>query len=174
MFVFHVHTLAGIIVTMIQIFMVYSLVNYQTAEVTLLKPALGFTLQPQVSLFVQFLVLFKSFITDIGAPSVYRITYSERHHVSSDGVLGSVNCLSQNSPPTTVTWTRDGSTINEVDGQDYEMMQIVLERQSYSRFQNTLLIKNAVHLAGTHRYCCRVSNSAGTSSSQCVATSWTG
>ena len=103
---------------------------------------------------------------------MYRITYNDRTHVSNN-VLGSVDCLSQNSPPTTVTWTRDGSTI-EVDGQDYEMMQIVLERRSYSRFQNTLLIKNAAELAGNHRYCCRVSNSAGTSSSQCVATSWTG
>ena len=103
---------------------------------------------------------------------MYRITYNDHTHAGHD-VLGSVDCLSQNSPPTTVTWTRDGSTI-EVDGQNYEMMQIVSEHQSNSRFQNTLLIKNAVHLAGTHRYCCRVSNSAGTSSSQCVSTSWTG
>ena len=108
-----------------------------------------------------------------GAPLVYSIAYNERRHVSSDGVLGSLNCLSQNSPPTTVTWTRDGSTI-EVDGQDYEMMQIVLERRSYFRYQNTLLIKNAVELAGNHSYCCSVSNAAGTSASQCVDTTWTG
>ena len=114
------------------------------------------------------------FSNTAGAPSVYSIAYNnERHHVSSDDVLGSVNCLSENSPPTIVTWTRDGSTI-EVDGQDYEMMQIVLERRLYSRFKNTLLIKNLVELVGNHRYCCRVSNSAGTSSSRCVATSWTG
>ena len=104
---------------------------------------------------------------------MYSISYNQRHQSSSDGVLGAVVCLSQNSPPTTVRWTRDGSTI-EVDGEGYEMMQMVTERQSYSRFQNTLLIKNAVDLAGNHRYCCRVSNSAGTSSSECVATIWTG
>ena len=103
---------------------------------------------------------------------MYRVTYNDRTRAGGD-VLGSVDCLSQNSPPTTVTWTRDGSTI-EVDGQDYEMVQTVLERQSYSRFQNTLHIKNAIHLAGNHRYCCRVSNSAGTRSFQCVSTSWTG
>ena len=103
---------------------------------------------------------------------MYRVTYIDHTH-AGDNVLGFVNCLSQNSPPTNVTWTRDGSTI-EVDGQDYEMTQTVLERQLYSRFQNTLLIKNAVELAGNHHYCCRISNDAGTSPSQCVATTWTG
>ena len=38
---------------------------------------------------------------------------------------------------TNVTWTRDGSTI-EMDGEGYEMMQMVTERQSYSRYRNTL------------------------------------
>ncbi|CAI8023924.1 hypothetical protein GBAR_LOCUS13950 [Geodia barretti] len=59
-------------------------------------------------------------------PSVYSISYSERHQSSNDGVLGTVDYLSQNSPPTNVTWTRDGSTI-EVDGEGYEMMQMVTE-----------------------------------------------
>ena len=104
---------------------------------------------------------------------MYSITYSERQHVSSDGVLGTIECLSQNSPPTTVTWTRDGSTI-QVYGQGYEMMQIVTERQSYSRYNNVLLIKDAFDLAGNHQYCCRISNYAGTSSSECVATTWSG
>ncbi|CAI8023922.1 hypothetical protein GBAR_LOCUS13949 [Geodia barretti] len=104
-------------------------------------------------------------------PSVYSISYSERHQASNDGVLGTVDYLSQNSPPTNVTWTRDGSTI-EVDGEGYEMMQMVTERQSYSRYRNTLLIKDAAELAGNHSFCCRVSNAAGTTY-QCVATSWT-
>ena len=110
---------------------------------------------------------------DTGPPSVYSISYSERHQTSSDGVLGALDCLTQNSPPTNVTWTRDGSTI-EVDGERYEMMQMVTERQSYSRYRNTLLIKGAAELAGNHGFCCRVSNAAGTSTFQCVATTWTG
>ena len=124
----------------------------------------------QYSLYVS-LILSPTFLE--GAPSVYSISYNQRHRVSRDGVLGTIDCLTQNSPPTTVTWTRDGSTI-EVDGEGYEMMHIVTERQSYSRYKNTLLIRNAVDLAGNHRYCCRVSNSAGTSSSECVTTTWTG
>ena len=105
---------------------------------------------------------------DTGPPSVYSISYSERHQASSDGVLGALDCLTQNSPPTNVTWTKDGSTIRWM-----EMMQMVTERQSYSRYRNTLLIKDAAELAGNHSFCCRVSNAAGTTY-QCVATSWTG
>ncbi|CAI8023925.1 hypothetical protein GBAR_LOCUS13950 [Geodia barretti] len=81
-------------------------------------------------------------------PSVYSISYSERHQSSNDGVLGTVDYLSQNSPPTNVTWTRDGSTI-EVDGEGYEMMQMVTERQSYSRYRNTHSSRMLPSLPGT-------------------------
>ena len=92
---------------------------------------------------------------------------------TSTTFLASVECLTQNSPPTTVTWLRDGVTV-QVDGTAYEMIQTVIERQSYSRYNNTLVIKDVFELAGDHNYCCGVSNSAGTSSSRCIATTWSG
>ena len=101
--------------------------------------------------------------------SIKSIDWSEN---SDFDVLGTVECLTQYSPPTTVTWLRDGVAV-EVDGEGYEMIQSVIERQSYSRYNNTLIIRNAADLAGDHRYCCSISNSAG-STSDCVATSWTG
>ena len=107
-----------------------------------------------------------------GAPSVYRTKYNDWSRAATS-VLGTIECLTQNSPPTIVTWLRDGSVI-ELDGMAYEMVQTVIERQSYSRFNNTLLIRDAVQLAGDHKYCCRASNSAGTSTSHCVPTSWSG
>ena len=86
-------------------------------------------------------------------------------------VLGTLECLTQNSPPTTVTWSRDGVAVH-VDGVGYEMMQIVTDRQ-YSRYRNILHIRNAVELVGDHTYTCSVSNAAG-SSSQSISTKMTG
>ena len=88
-------------------------------------------------------------------------------------VLGSVVCLTQNSPPTTVSWTRDGVAI-QMDGVAYDMIQQVIERQSYSRYNNTLLIRDAIELAGDHSYCCIASNYAGNSTPECVNTTWSG
>ena len=87
-------------------------------------------------------------------------------------VLGTLECLTQNSPPTTVTWLRDGVAVH-VDGVGYEMMQIVTERQSYFRYKNTLFIRNAADLVGEHTYTCSVSNAAG-SNSQSISTTLTG
>lgn len=106
----------------------------------------------------------------LGAPSVYNINYNDSFF-SSDH-LATVMCLTQYSPPTDVEWTRDGVPV-EVDGVGYEMTQVMTDRRYYSRYKNTLIIRNVVDLAGEHTYCCNISNSAG-SSSECVYTTWTG
>ena len=104
---------------------------------------------------------------------MYSINYTDWSENSDFDVLGTVECLTQNSPPTNVTWLRDGVAV-VVDGEGYEMIQIVTERWSYfSGYNNTLIIRNAADLAGDHSYCCSISNSAG-STSECVATSWAG
>ena len=101
---------------------------------------------------------------------MYSISYTDWSSDRTD-ILGSVECLTQYSPPTTMTWYRDGV---EVDGMGYEMLQQVTERQSYSRYRSTLNIRNAAHLAGNHSYCCKASNDAGNSASECVDTTWEG
>ena len=59
-----------------------------------------------------------------------------------------------------MTWLRDGEPVH-VDGERYEMIQSVIERQSYSRYNNTLLIRDAAGLAGDHIYTCTITNNAG-------------
>ena len=92
---------------------------------------------------------------------MYSVEYTDWSENNSD-LLGSLECLTQNSPPTSVTWLRDGVPV-EVDGVGVEMIQTVMERQSYSRYNNTLLIRDAAQLAGSHTYNCTVSNDAGNS-----------
>ena len=77
------------------------------------------------------------------------------------------------SPPTSVTWQRDGRPVT-VDGHNYEMMYTVTSR-SYSptTYDNKLIIRNAVDLIGYHTYTCTVSNYAG-STSKNVNTDLTG
>ena len=103
---------------------------------------------------------------------MYSISYTDWSSNRTD-ILGSVECLTQYSPPTTMTWYRDGVEV-EVDGKGYEMIQQVTERRSYSRYNNTLSIQNAAHLAGNHRYCCIASNDAGNSTTECINTTWEG
>ena len=102
---------------------------------------------------------------------MYSSSYSDMSNTQGS-VLGTLECLTQNSPPTTVTWLRDGVAVH-IDGVGYEMMQIVTERRYYSRYKNILFIRNAADLAGNHTYTCNVSNSAG-SSSQIISTTLTG
>ena len=104
---------------------------------------------------------------------MYSSRYIEIPINTQSDLLGILECHTQNSPPTNMAWLRDGEAIH-VDGWGYETMQIVTSRSaSYSRYKNTLLIRNATELAGNHSYICSVSNSAG-SSSQTIHTTFTG
>ena len=103
-----------------------------------------------------------------GAPAVYSSDYSDWSDAEGD-LLGSVECLTQHSPPTNVTCTRDGVAL-DMDGESYQLTQRVLDRQRDSKYNNTLLIRNAIHLAGTHTYNCTITNVAG--STECSVTSF--
>ena len=104
----------------------------------------------------------KTNIYSPGAPSVYSSRYSDLSNTNSS-LLGSLECLTQYSIPTNVNWLRDGIHVH-VDGERYEMIQSVIERWSYSRYRNTLLIRDAAGLAGDHTYTCTITNSAGSTS----------
>ena len=88
-------------------------------------------------------------------------------------MLGVIDFSTTYSPPTSVTWLRDGSPVT-VDGYNYEMMYTVTSR-SYSptTYDNILIIRNAVDLVGYHVYTCSVSNYVG-SDSETVNTNFAG
>ena len=116
--------------------------------------------------------LFCSYHTD--APHVYRSGYTDLSENNSDttlNLLGTIICSTRYSPPTNVTWERDGVTVS-VDGEKYEMIQTVTDR-SNSYYDNILLIRDAIGLAGNHTYTCDISNYAG-STSQDISTNMTG
>ena len=90
--------------------------------------------------------------------AVPRVTALERNISSSFTTL---TCTSTGSPPTTVTWTKDGVTLpaNEMI---YSFTQTLVDRVA-STYNNTLTI-DASFLDVIGNYSCRVSNSIGTSS----------
>ena len=148
--IIHIHPICG----------AFSFAQFLIVKVTHLKQVLGFTLPCQVSFMITYLSADINPLAFSGAPSVYSVKYTDWSETESD-LLGTIECLTQNSPPTSVTWLRDGIPV-EVDGVGLEMIQTVVERWSYSRYNNTLLVRNAAQLAGNHTYNCTVTNAAGT------------
>ena len=71
------------------------------------------------------------------------------------------------SPPTEVTWQRDGVIVHAVhpcmEGAGYEMTQILTSKR-YSYYTTYLRIRNIAHLAGSHVYTCDVENYGGNTS----------
>ena len=94
-----------------------------------------------------------------GAPDVYSSKFSDITNVDSP-LLGTIECLTRYSPPSNITWLRDGVPVL-VDGDKYEMIQTVTDRDS-SYYNNTLLIRHAADLAGNLTYNCTITNPAGT------------
>ena len=72
-----------------------------------------------------------------------------------------LTCTSTNSPATTVTWMKDGDTL-DIDGVKYKTYQTVTDRRT-STYENTLLVDDDIENI-TGSYTCRVSNKLGSSS----------
>lgn len=81
---------------------------------------------------------------------------------NADSSIANVTCITENSPPTNVTWMMDGSVL-EIDGQNYRLLQTVTDRRR-SQYRATLLIRNLFSIIGTHDFTCLVSNIAGSTS----------
>ena len=105
---------------------------------------------------------------------MYKSSYTDLSRNNSNAtlnLLGTIICSTYNSPPTNVTWKRDGVTV-PLDGDRYEMAQTVTNRGS-SYYDSVLLVRDAVGLAGNHIYTCNISNYAG-STSKNISTNMTG
>ncbi len=76
-----------------------------------------------------------------------------------------LTCISTTSPPTTVVWTKDGTTLT-MDGAPYQHSQVMTDRY-YSMYSNILTSTEDPDIAaGT--YTCTVSNRFGSSSKSAV------
>ena len=70
-------------------------------------------------------------------------------------------CTSRNSPATTVTWMKDGDTL-DIDGEKYKTYQTVTNRRT-STYENTLVVDGVIENI-TGNYTCKVTNKFGSSS----------
>ena len=71
-----------------------------------------------------------------------------------------ITCNTKISPPTNVTWLRDGKKLN-IDGTLYQTVFHVADRIHYL-YNTTLVIRDATSIGGIHKYTCIVSNTQGT------------
>ena len=78
---------------------------------------------------------------------------------NADSAVANITCITENSPPTNVTWMMDGSVL-DIDGQNYSILQTVTNRTS-SKYRTTLLIKTLFNIIGTHSFTCLITNIAG-------------
>ena len=88
-------------------------------------------------------------------PNITDLTYEEEGHT--------LTCVSTGSPATTVSWMRDGVSID-----DYNLTQTVTDRYS-STYSNVLTVSEGAPGGVTGTYSCTVSNLLGNSTREVVA-----
>ena len=102
-------------------------------------------------------------ISSIGAPEIESISFTNllTTHIDPNSSLGltEVTCNTKLSPPTNVTWLRDGKKLN-IDGILYQTVVRVADRINYL-YNTTLVIHDAASIGGVHTYTCIVSNTQG-------------
>ena len=88
------------------------------------------------------------------APTISSLTYQEE--------IRTLTCVSTGSPPTVVSWMKDGENIT-IDGADFSLSQTVTDRVS-STYNNTLIVGEGVTGGVAGIYNCTVSNVLGSNS----------
>ena len=94
-----------------------------------------------------------------GSLSLNSSDYQDLTQDVSSTALAIMRCITQASPPTDVTWKRNGVEV-DVDGVKYEMMQIVTDRKK-SFYYNTLIINVVTEILESPMYTCVITNSVG-------------
>ena len=122
--------------------------------------------------------IFFAILFNLEAPYTYDFAFTHRMNDCS-GIqnncnkgttpFGKIEIMTRYSPPTNVTWKRDGKIVYEHPhehphvGEDcYDMTQVVTDRAKDSEYSSFLLIYNAAHLPGNHTYEFIVTNYEGT------------
>jgi len=103
------------------------------------------------------------FFVFIGAPEVESILFSNQLTTNIDPnsslALAEVTCNTKISPPTDVTWLRDGKKLN-IDGTLYQTAVHVADRINYL-YNTTLVIRDA--------YTCEIPDASGTITEYSIA-----
>ena len=103
------------------------------------------------------------YISSIGAPEIESTSFNSQltTHIDPNSSLAlvEVTCNTKFSPPTDVTWLRDGKKLN-IDGTLYQTAVRVADRINYL-YNTTLVIHDAANIGGIHNYTCIVSNTQG-------------
>lgn len=99
--------------------------------------------------------------TSTGAPQVQAINFTNLLGQGSGDMssLATVTCSTQNSPPTNVTWMKDGEELI-IDGVKYRAIHEVTDR-SNTYYNVKLIIGDVIGIGGDHSYTCMVNNSRG-------------
>ena len=95
--------------------------------------------------------LFSVFLPQTVTPTISSLTYQEENCT--------LTCVSTGSPPTVVSWMKDGENIT-IDGHHFSLSQTITDRLS-STYSNTLTVREGVTGGVTGIYNCRVSNVLG-------------
>ena len=102
--------------------------------------------------------MYKLFVNIPDAPRVYASDYSCNEDPDVDYIL-EITCSTSDSPPTKVSWCRNGEAI-AIDDVDYSAFQNITDRKNVY-YDNILYVKNALHAAGRHAFGCKIENSQG-------------
>ena len=78
---------------------------------------------------------------------------------SSELTLAEVTCNTKQSPPTNVTWLRDGKKI-DTNSTLYQTAVKVVNRTSFC-YEVTLVIRDIRSVGGVHTYTCIINNTQG-------------
>ena len=74
-------------------------------------------------------------------------------------VFATVECYTMSSPPTIVTWKRDGVEV-DVRSSDYSTLQVAVDRIN-SHYRNILLVQSILEIMGNHTFTCEIENIGG-------------
>ena len=92
-----------------------------------------------------------------GQPQLYDSGYYFEEATSDD--LVTVYCHTSNYPPTYVVWKKNGAEVS-VDGENYEALQTITDRQN-SDYLNTLIVRDVAEILEMPVYTCVVGNVEG-------------
>ena len=93
------------------------------------------------------------FFSNTVSPTITNLTY--------DPSAYTLTCVSTSSPPTIVSWDKDGVPLS-IDGSTYQLTQTITDRAT-STYSNVLTVSETAPMGVAGNYTCNISNQIGSS-----------